>query len=382
MHCQPSPVKTLWAAARRLALFGVVASALAGCAADKPKPAVLEPVTAKIAGRLVWQAKLDGIGFPLAAAARAGQFIVAGNDGSVLALEAASGKEVWRAATGSRLSAGVGSDGRFAAVVSADNELIVVESGRVLWRQALATRVTTAPLVAGERVFVLGVDRSVQAFDALNGNALWTYRRSGEPLSLSHNGLLTAHKDTLIVGVGQRMTGLDPTRGGLRWETLVGQVRGTNEVERIADLVGPAVRVGNQLCARAFQNAVGCVDAERGVTLWSRNAGGVGAVGGNAQVLVGADGADRITAWRSGNGDVLWTNEKLTNRQLSGALAIGPAIVFGDFEGQVHFFDASAGTLVLRLPTDGSAVVGTPVLSGTTMLVTTRNGGLFAFRPE
>jgi len=37
---------------------------------------------------------------------------------------------------------------------------------------------------------------------------------------------------------------------------------------------------------------------------------------------------------------------------------------------------------VLRLATDGSQIIGTPVLSGTTMLVATRNGGLFAFRPE
>ena len=31
---------------------------------------------------------------------------------------------------------------------------------------------------------------------------------------------------------------------------------------------------------------------------------------------------------------------------------------------------------------DGSAIVGTPVLAGTTLLVATRGGGLFAFRPQ
>jgi outer membrane protein assembly factor BamB len=86
---------------RALALLAG-ATLLAGCAADKPKPSPLEPVAAKIAGRLVWQAKLDGIGFPLATAARAGSFVVAGNDGTVLALEAATGKEAWRANVGAR----------------------------------------------------------------------------------------------------------------------------------------------------------------------------------------------------------------------------------------------------------------------------------------
>jgi outer membrane protein assembly factor BamB len=43
--------------------------------------------------------------------------------------------------------------------------------------------VVTAPLVAGERVFVVGVDRSVQAFDAATGRLLWVMRRPGDALT-------------------------------------------------------------------------------------------------------------------------------------------------------------------------------------------------------
>jgi outer membrane protein assembly factor BamB len=67
---------------------------------------------------------------------------------------------------------------------------------------------------------------------------------------------------------------------------------------------------------------------------------------------------------------------------LSGALAVGPVVLFGDVEGFVHFLAAATGEQQLRLPTDGSPVVGTPVISGNTVLVTTRDGGLFAFRPN
>jgi outer membrane protein assembly factor BamB len=34
------------------------------------------------------------------------------------------------------------------------------------------------------------------------------------------------------------------------------------------------------------------------------------------------------------------------------------------------------------LSTDGGAIIAAPVISNTTMLVVTRKGGLFAFRPE
>ncbi len=72
----------------------------------------------------------------------------------------------------------------------------------------------------------------------------------------------------------------------------------------------------------------------------------------------------------------------LLYRGLSAPTAIGPTVVFGDFEGNVHFLDRKDGQTLLRLSTDGSQVVGKPVLSGTTLLVATRNGGFFAFRPE
>jgi outer membrane protein assembly factor BamB len=79
---------------------------------------------------------------------------------------------------------------------------------------------------------------------------------------------------------------------------------------------------------------------------------------------------------------VAWTNEKLLYRGLSGALAVGKTVVFGDAEGYVHFLADADGAMQLRFATDGSAVVGTPALSGTTILVVTRAGGLFAFRPN
>lgn len=364
------------------AVAALLALGLVACGSDKPKPAPLENLAPKIAGRLVWQARVDGVGFPLGVAARSGRFFVAGNDGSVLALDAATGREAWRGQAGARLSAGVGSDGRYAAVVTVANELVAMDAGRVLWRERLPARTVTPPLVAGERVFVMTVDRVVHAFDVLDGRRLWILQRPGDALTLGQAGLVTAVGDTLVVGQGPRLTGLDPLRGTVRWEVAVANPRGSNEVERLADLVGPAVRIGDVLCLRAFQSAVGCADARRGQLVWSRNAGGLQAVGGGDTVIVGADASDRVTAWKTGSGELAWTHERLLNRSLSGFLGVGKSIVVGDLEGQVHFLDRDTGDTVLRLPTDGSAVVGTPVVLDNTLLVVTRAGGLFAFRPE
>jgi outer membrane protein assembly factor BamB len=261
----------------------------------------------------------------------------------------------------------------------------VLDQGAKLWSTRLASRTTTAPLVAGERVFVLGVDRVVHAFDALDGRRLWAVQRPGEALTLAQPGVLAAYRNTLVAGIGALLTGIDPTTGSVRWEVPLTVPRGTNEVERLNDLVGPALRLGDQFCARAFQTAVGCVaiaGPDRASLRWSRLAGGQQAIGGDADYLFGADGSDRLSAWKTPGGELAWSNERLLYRGLSAPLSLGKAVVFGDADGQVHFLDRAEGRTLQRLPTDGSAVVGQPVLSNGTMLVVTRNGGLFAFRIE
>jgi outer membrane protein assembly factor BamB len=267
-------------------------------------------------------------------------------------------------------------------VVTRGNEVVTFEAGREVWRKRLPSSVVTPPLVAGERVFVIGVDRAVHAFDALDGRRLWVLQRPGDALTLAQASVLLPWRNVLLVAQGARLTGVDPLRGTVLWDAPMATPRGSNEVERLSDLVGPAVRVGDRVCARAFQSAVACADAARGALLWSRTVGGIQAVAADAERVYGADASDRITAWRSDNGDVAWTSEKLLYRGLSGALAVGPVVVFGDSEGYVHFLSAADGSAQLRLRPDNSPVIGTPVLSGSTMLVTTRGGGLWAFRPQ
>ncbi len=356
------------------------AAVLAGCAAERPKPTPLETYAPKTSARLVWSQRLGKLDFPLVPAARDGQVVVADSGGTLIAFVAETGAELWRASAGGALAAGVGSDGRYSSVVTRRNEVVTFDGAREIWRRRVPSSVVTPPFVAGERVFVLGVDRAVHAFDAQDGRRLWTLQRPGDALTLELPGVLGAYRNTLLVGNGARLLGVDPLRGSVLWDAAMASPRGTNEVERLADLVGPPVRQGPRVCARAFQSAVACADAERGATLWTRNTGGIQPLGGDAERVFGADAVDRISAWRADNGDVVWTSERLLNRGLSGALAMGPFVVFGDFEGYLHFLDAASGEPQLRLATDGSQVVGVPLLAGSTLLVVTRDGGLFAFR--
>lgn len=368
---------------RILGALAVTASVavLTACSSTKPDPAPLETFTPSQGITTVWSQSLGSVDSPITLALSKGSVTWADSDGRVLSVDVKTGAERWKARVDESLSAAVGSDGRYAAVVTNENQLVVLDQGKVVWREQLPGRVITAPLVAGERVFVQSVDRSVRAYDVLDGRWLWSYQRPGsEPLSLSSPGLLQSFRDTLVVGQGARFVGLDPLRGTSRFDFSLGTPRGTNEVERLADLVGPGARADDEICVRAFQLAVACVEMNRGTLRWSRPQTGSQAVGANEVVVVGADSADRLSAWRTENGELRWRVDRFLHRSLSAPAVWGKLIAVGDADGQLHVLSSDDGRTVARVSLDGPLSAAPVVAEDGLLLVATRSGTLYALR--
>lgn len=370
---------------RLLATGAVLASALVlgACGSSKPKPADLGAVTPLLPVHLAWQAQAGSVaGLVLAPTVRGDTVVLASENGTVTALDARTGASLWRAQLRDALSAGVGSDGQRAAVVSRDRELIVVENGRELWRKPLPAQTFTAPLVAGGRVFVMTADRSVMAFDGKSGYPLWSQQRRGETLVLRENALLMAVGDTLVAGVSGRMVGFDPNSGMVRWEAPLATPRGANDVERLVEVLGGVSRVGDVVCARAFQAAVGCVDTARGALLWTRAAHGARGIDGDAEAIFGTESNGLVQAWKRADGAPLWTWEALRYRTLTAPLLLGRSVVIGDNTGMVHLLSRADGSPLNRLSTDSSGVAAAPVVAGKTLVVVTRQGSVYGFRPD
>lgn len=352
---------------------------------EKPKPAELAANVALINTRLTWSARVGAANFPLdvAVSKRPDGFSItaAGSDGAVASFDAKDGRELWRASVGA-IAAGVGSDGTLAAVVTLANEVVTMDSGRVLWRQKLGAAAFTAPLVAGGRVFVLGSDRSVTAFDGQTGRKLWAQKRPTEALVLRQAGVLLAVDDTLVVGLSGRLIGMNFLDGNVRWETPIATARGTNDVERMVDLIGRVSRENDVVCARSFRVSVGCVNAAKGTLLWTKPAAGFDGVHGDATAVYGVESDGKIIAWNRTNGERLWSTDRLQYRNLTAPVVVGRAIAVGDSTGLVHLLSKADGSPLTRLSTDGSAISAAPAVAGNTLVVATRNGAIFGFSVE
>ena len=348
---------------------------LAACSASRPKPVDIPPVAVLQEARTAWTAQIGKVNFPLSVATRDDRIALANSDGTVAMLNAKTGKDIWRfTLPKTNVSAGVGSDGQQVALVTRDNQLVVMQDAKVQWRQTLPAQSFTPPLVAGQRVFVLTADRSVLAFDGATGQKLWAQQRPGEPLVLKQAGVLTAFKNTLLVGLCGRLAGMDPSTGVVVWESAIATPRGTNDMERLVDLIGPSDRMGDVVCARAFQAQIGCVDAQKGQGIWTRPSVGDRGLSGNANLVLAPLANGVVQAWRREDGERVWETERLKYRLLSAPLVTPKGIVIADSGGYVYLLSLADGALLNRLKMDGDELAAAPVATADTYILVSREG--------
>ena len=373
--------------AKTVLLF-CVGIALTGCfgKSNKKGPVAkpLPEVVSSMSVEQAWAIRIGDVNFPLVPKAIDGNKVaLADGKGNVWMVDASTGSVLWQTSVGKGLTAGVGSDGDTTAVVTRDNDLVALDrQGGEIWRKRVTTQVLTPPLVAGGRIFLNTADRSILAFDASNGAGLWRQQQNtAESLILRRDGVLDAYHNTLIIGMTSNLYGADPDTGAPQWGAPIGKPRGTNEVDRLADLVGGIAHNDDVFCACSYQSAVACVK-EGGEVLWSKPSScefGV-AVDYNSTYVVEADG--RIYALDQNTGNTLWVNEQLRYRQLTGALVMGGrTLVIGDADGNVHLLSREDGSFLGRLRTNSSGIDVTPVAVGGNLIVVTKNGNVYGFRP-
>jgi outer membrane protein assembly factor BamB len=142
-------------------------------------------------------------------------------DGSVHAVDAASGTRRWRAETGGRVRGGAALDGERVIVGSADKFVYAFDrtSGRELWRHDTEAEVEDEPLVADGKVFIGNRGIGVIALAAASGERLWQTTFWGSWIESTP----TLVDGVLYVGSSDlgRVSALDPADGRVLWRTDV-----------------------------------------------------------------------------------------------------------------------------------------------------------------
>jgi outer membrane protein assembly factor BamB len=170
----------------------------------------LHAVSAKT-GQVRWQ--VDGVAATAAPAVANGTIYAIGDDGSLVALDAATGTERWRRAlttdpgqpTSQITSPTVAGEGVFIAL--RDGTLIAFDQddGAESWRMSIGASVAAALVAAGDVLYLGGLDGVVRAVDADTGAELWTFTLDGwvsGPLAVAGGQVYVADHQGVLYALG------------------------------------------------------------------------------------------------------------------------------------------------------------------------------------
>lgn len=314
---------------------------LAACTRAPEAPLRLFPLAA------VWEAPLEGPVVPPLASDGARVFAVASGRGLV-ALDSGTGDVVWRAPE---------LEGRLAATAEA---LYLLEPGGALWshdplngrrRWRVETGIADAqaPVVAGDRVVVVGAGAA--AFEALAGRPIWSV--SGDHAAIAPPavgaGLLVATE------TGGRLHCRDLETGRTLWSRVLG-----------AELVAPpAVGPDGRVFIGTLERAFLCLDGrDDGKTRWRWP---VGTDVRHAALPLGnrvafASLEDVIYVLKSGSGDMLW-RQPLPGRPQAGPALVGGALLLATQDGHLLGYRPDSGRGLGNLRLDGE-IAAPPVVVG------------------
>ena len=356
-------------------------------ASDKKgdQPAKLVELKGSMAVRTAW--KLDigkAKGYQFSPALSGNTLVVAAADGAIARVDAATGKQLWRVKADSELSAGVGTDGNL-IVVGAEKGILMGYNmdGKLLWKTQLSSEILSAPVVSQGIVVARSIDNRIVGVDATDGSKKWTVQKVAPPLTLRNApGMIVAGTDVIVAQPGGKLSALIIATGAPRWDVEVGISRGATELERVTDIGGAPVLFENEVCAASYQGRVGCFDLVTGSARWTRDLSSSVGVAVDQLFVFAPDDKGALNAFTRDTGASSWKNDKLSFRRLSTPLSYGRAVAVGDYEGYVHFLSREDGSFLARAATDGSPIVGTPLVAGSNLIFQTQNGTVTAIAVE
>lgn len=374
------------------AIAAGVLALMAGCSLfgskeSKTPPAKLTDFKADLSVHEAWKYSMGKAGaYVFSPALAGGDVFVADANGAIARLDAATGKQLWHVKAGTDLTAGVGvnADGTLVVVGGVKGQILAFDgSGKPLWTAQASSEVLSSPAVGADVVVVRSVDNLIVAYDAKTGEKKWTVTRATPALSLRTAPGMTINGPNVYVSQpGGKLVALTLAAGVPRFEVLVGEPRGANELERVTDIAGAPVIYDKDICAVSYQGRVACYDAINGTAHWNKPASSDVGVAVDQRFVFVADENGAVNAYSRDSGVSAWKNDKLSYRVLSTPISYGRAVAVGDFEGYVHFLSREDGAIIGRVKTDGSPIRSVPVIAGTNLIFQTQSGTVTALAVE
>ncbi len=353
-----------------------------------PKP--LQTFDEKIELRQIWSASIgSGVGDrfeTLRPAVSGDKLFVAGANGNVKALNRDSGKQLWQIQLdNTRVGAGVSVGDGLVLLGTLDGEVVALsqDDGEVLWKARVSSEVLSTPVTDGQYVAVQSIDDSLTVLNAVTGKLLWSQESLQPALTLRGSAQPVLLKDVVITGFASGEAKAFRLENGAQvWGSRIAAPEGSTELERMVDINGAPLIVGDALYLASFQGNVAALDLYSGRIRWSKEISSYKSMTEGFGSLYLTDENSYISAVDQKSGASSWRQDKLEYRWVTAPAAFSSYVAVGDMDGYIHLLSQVDGSVAGRIKADSSAIKVQPVVDGDLMFVLSSGGKLVALRQK
>ena len=267
-------------------------------------------------------------------------------------------------------------------VGSADGLLIALDAatGAESWRADITGETLASPAIKDDTVVALTIDNRLRGLSAFDGTERWIVEQSTPRLTMRGASAPVIVGTTVVAGFDNgRLLAVDLASGDVLWEQLLSPPSGRSDLDRLADIDGIISVVGQDVYAVGYQGNLASLAAESGQVLWARDISSFEGVSADWNNLYTVTEEGEIIALVRRTGDESWRQGSLLRREPTLPVPFGTTVVTGDLEGYLHFFSNFSGEPVARVRLGSAAISAEPVVVANRLYVQSDSGTLAAY---
>jgi outer membrane protein assembly factor BamB len=266
-------------------------------------------------------------------------------------------------------------------------------NGNEIWTQRLQNTATGAPTVFGGLVYVVAGDSTAWAIEADDGRVRWQSDGLGDVGNVAGAAPPAVNDTHVVFSFGSGAVQGAFRQGGLRlWSADIVGARKGFAISLVDDITGYPVIDGNTVYAGNHSGRVVALNVNSGERLWTAQHGALDPVWPAGNSIYFVSDLNELIRLDASDGTQIWAvdlpgyepvrrpqrrrDSAFTNH---GPIMAGGRLIVASSDGVIRSFDPASGDLVDQTEIRGGATTR-PVVANGTLYVVSTNGVLHAYR--
>ncbi|MBU3028560.1 PQQ-binding-like beta-propeller repeat protein [Paracoccus marinaquae] len=279
----------------------------------------------------------------------------------------------------------------FATTGFGDLVALDAASGRILWRQRVEAPVGGGPAAANGTVYVAARNNVGWAVRASDGRVLWQTSGLTSPSGVMGVSVPAVQGSTVVFPFSSdQLLAADTETGLTQWVAEIAGSRVGRAITAVRDMTGDPVISNGVVYGGTSAGRINAIDMGTGLEAWSSRDGANGPVAVAGGSVFAVNEQAELIRLDAATGGVIWrvelpyyTDEKVKRQDRIhahyGPVLAGGRLFVASSDGVLRVFDPASGGLVGQAAIPGGAA-SAPVVAGRTLYVLSRDGQLLAFR--